>query len=182
MVEEKWRADLGASAAGTDADEEVGLWLCGGASLVFDSVEQIAVVWASFSADPSWLAFLRPSRWAWNVMICCSTERKLSCTLSNCRYRTALVWLALFSAWKPSTHLLDVGLKQQLGPHRFGAAAAPARVIADVLVAPSELLRKNCCLSPHFGEHPWSVWSRVFTCSSCVLSFRWVWQHWSLFQ
>lgn len=37
-------------------------------------------------------------------------------------------------------HLLDVGLEQQLGPHRLGAAAAPAGVVADVGVAPCELL------------------------------------------
>lgn len=136
MVEEKCRADLGASAcasaAGTDADEELELWGSSGASLVFELAEQVV------------LAFPRPSRWAWNVVICCSRERKLSCTLSNCRYRSVLVLLAFFPACKPFTCLLDVGLKQQLGPQRFGAAAAPAHVIADVSVAPSELLWKNC--------------------------------------
>lgn len=40
-------------------------------------------------------------------------------------------------------YLLDVGLKQQLGPHGLGAAPAPAHVVADVSVAPGELLRKD---------------------------------------
>lgn len=47
MVEEKCRGDLGASAcasaAGTDADEEVELWRSSGASLVFELAEQAAL-------------------------------------------------------------------------------------------------------------------------------------------
>lgn len=43
-----------------------------------------------------------------------------------------------------ATYLLDVGLKQQLGPHGLGAAPAPAHVVADVRVAPGELLWKDC--------------------------------------
>lgn len=42
-----------------------------------------------------------------------------------------------------AAYLLDVGLKQRLGPRGLGAAAAPAHVVADVSVAPGELLRKD---------------------------------------
>lgn len=34
--------------------------------------------------DWFWFSFPSPSKWAWNVVVCCSKDRKLSCTLSNC--------------------------------------------------------------------------------------------------
>lgn len=97
MVEDRCSGDLGAaSASDADAhageDDEVELWRSSGASLVGELTDQLALAWATFPADPSRLAFPRPSRWAWNAVICCSRDRKLSCTLSNCQERSVLVF------------------------------------------------------------------------------------------
>lgn len=106
MVEEKLRADLShsergvsvsastsASAEETETDAEVEI--SSDASLVrlLSSCREVCgeteresapLAWARGPACPSRSPFPSPCRWAWNVVVCCSTERKLSCTLSNC--------------------------------------------------------------------------------------------------
>ena len=141
IVELNCRADLSYSDRGpsTSSSElrcstslERPLKVCG------DSERELALARAKGPACPSWFSFPSPSRWAWNVEVCCSTERKLSCTLSNWRERSLKSWWVS----KPMNnvvlefsvlYLLHVGLKQQLWPD--GLTAAP-RSVADVSVTP----------------------------------------------
>lgn len=96
MVEGKCRGDLGASAS-------VEVWASGGPSPVFELTEHVVLALLRFPAVPSRSAFPRPSRWAWKVEICCSRDRKLSCTLSNCRQRGVFVCLFVYLAAFPFT-------------------------------------------------------------------------------
>lgn len=109
MVEENFSADLSKSVRGpsisvsvstsieetdVEADVEflrsVSLWSC---REVCGDTEREWAPSARGPACPSWLSLLSPSRWAWNVVVCCSRERKPSCTLSNCEEKES------FQSW-----------------------------------------------------------------------------------
>lgn len=115
-MEENCRADLShsergasvsASASTEEADVDAGvelrrssdtslfcpLWRCE------TEHERAPLAWPRGPACASWFPFPSPSRWAWNVEVCCSRERKRSCTLSNCKERqvfSSAVFLKLF--------------------------------------------------------------------------------------
>lgn len=85
-----WSVSVSASIEETDVDVEIELqcssetslerplWRSGELCGEFGH-EEAPLAWLR-----SWFPFPSPSRWAWNVEICCSRDRKLSCTLSNC--------------------------------------------------------------------------------------------------
>lgn len=84
--------------------------------------------------------FPSPSRWAWKVEVCCSRQVKLSCTLSNCRQRPSQNPTGFLLCSVGGAYLLDVGLQEELGPDRLAAAV---HLVADVGVAPGQLLRRR---------------------------------------
>lgn len=100
-AEEKCNADLSRnergvlesmSAEDTDAVSEVEVQCSADASPVCLGAEHgwAPLAWAGGPSYPPGFPFPSPSRWAWNVEVCCSKEKKLSCTLSNCEERGVL--------------------------------------------------------------------------------------------
>ena len=88
-VEENCSADLSHSVRGESSEVD----LSSDASLTCGEVcgeaefERPTLLPARGPTCLSWFPFPRPSRWAWNVEVCCSRELKFSWTLSNCRDR-----------------------------------------------------------------------------------------------
>lgn len=129
-VEEKCKADLSRkdrealeSGRAEEVDWDVGgTWCSADTSLVCLKTDGggTVLLWATGPWNPPWVPFPSPCRWAWNVEVCCSKEKKLSCTLSNCKQGEEL-WVLLRLLQTTFVCVLCVPAQCWFG------AAAPAR-------------------------------------------------------